>query len=114
MLILTRKAGESFTIGDEVRVFVLEVRAHLVRIGIEAPRDMVVYRDERLRQVQAGQIPPGEILAVEALASKAPACDLPLSDLLLTDLQSREILPGATDPPAIRPPLVLPEDDLLE
>ena len=46
MLILTRKIGEGVTIGDEVRVVVLELRGKQVRLGIEAPVGLVVLRDE--------------------------------------------------------------------
>lgn len=46
MLILTRRIGEGVLIGDEVRVVVLEVRGKQVRLGIEAPIEVVVLRDE--------------------------------------------------------------------
>lgn len=46
MLILTRRIGEGVIIGDDVRVVVLEVRGKQVRLGIEAPLEVVVLRDE--------------------------------------------------------------------
>ncbi len=46
MLILTRRIGEGVIIGDDVRVVVLEVRGKQVRLGIEAPIEVVVLRDE--------------------------------------------------------------------
>ncbi|WP_432491061.1 carbon storage regulator CsrA [Kineococcus auxinigenes] len=46
MLVLTRKAGESVVIGDEIVVRVLEVRGDVVRVGIEAPREVQVHRQE--------------------------------------------------------------------
>ena len=46
MLILTRKVGEGIRIGDDVRVVVLEVHGNHVKIGIEAPVNSPVYRDE--------------------------------------------------------------------
>jgi flagellar assembly factor FliW len=46
VLILTRKIGESIIIGDNIRVVVLEVRGRQIRLGIEAPADIVVLRDE--------------------------------------------------------------------
>ncbi|PPK94535.1 carbon storage regulator [Kineococcus xinjiangensis] len=46
MLVLTRRAGESLVIGDAVVVRVLEVRGDVVRVGIEAPRDVQVHRQE--------------------------------------------------------------------
>jgi len=47
MLILTRKKGESITIGDNIQIQVLSVKGGQVRIGIDAPRDVSVNREER-------------------------------------------------------------------
>lgn len=46
MLILTRRRGETLTIGDNVRVTVLGVNGNQVRIGIKAPADVIVDREE--------------------------------------------------------------------
>jgi len=46
MLILTRRAGETLRIGDDVEVTVMAVNGAQVRIGIKAPRDVVVDREE--------------------------------------------------------------------
>jgi flagellar assembly factor FliW len=46
VLILTRKIGESILIGENIRVVVLEVRGRQIRLGIEAPTDIVVLREE--------------------------------------------------------------------
>lgn len=46
MLVLTRKSGEAIRIGDEIRILVVEVRENQVRIGIEAPADVPVHREE--------------------------------------------------------------------
>jgi flagellar assembly factor FliW len=46
VLILTRKVGESILIGDHIRVAVLEVRGRQIRLGIDAPADVVVLREE--------------------------------------------------------------------
>jgi len=54
MLVLTRKSGEGLWIGDDIRVKVLEVREGYVKIGIEAPEEKGIYRDElytRIRQL---------------------------------------------------------------
>lgn len=48
MLILTRRIGETIHIGPDVTVTVIEVMGGQVRIGIEAPRDMVILREELL------------------------------------------------------------------
>lgn len=49
MLVLTRKIGECIRIGDVVVVRVLEVRGSQVRIGVEAPSDVRIYREEIYR-----------------------------------------------------------------
>jgi carbon storage regulator len=53
MLILTRRISESFTIGENIRITILEVRGNQVRIGIKAPTDIPVHRDEILYRVKA-------------------------------------------------------------
>ncbi len=46
MLILTRKHGESITIGDDIKITILDVKGKYVRVGVEAPRNMAVHRQE--------------------------------------------------------------------
>ncbi len=53
MLVLSRRAGESVVIGDDVTISVLEVRGDVVRIGIDAPRSVAVHRAELLAQLEA-------------------------------------------------------------
>ncbi len=48
MLILTRKKGEAIAIGDNIQIQVLNVKGGQVRIGIDAPRDVRVNREERI------------------------------------------------------------------
>ncbi len=52
MLILTRKLGESITIGDDIRVSVLGIRGRQVRLGIDAPDNIVVHREEIYVKIQ--------------------------------------------------------------
>lgn len=52
MLVLTRRAGESIVIGDDVVITVLETRGDVVRIGIAAPRSVQVHREEVYRELQ--------------------------------------------------------------
>ncbi len=51
MLILTRKKGESIAIGDNIQIQVLSVKGGQVRIGIDAPREIKVDREERILNV---------------------------------------------------------------
>jgi carbon storage regulator len=53
MLVLTRRAGESVMIGDNVVITVLETRGDVIRLGIEAPRDVQVHREEVWKELQA-------------------------------------------------------------
>ena len=46
MLVLTRKKGQSIMIGDDIEVKVIEVDGEAVRIGIKAPRELSIYRQE--------------------------------------------------------------------
>jgi len=52
MLILTRKVGETLVIGDDITMTVLGVKGNQVRIGINAPRDVSVHREEIYRRIK--------------------------------------------------------------
>lgn len=53
MLVLTRKVDQSIMIGDNIRIVVVDVRGDQVKIGIDAPRDIVVHRHEVYEDIQA-------------------------------------------------------------
>ena len=53
MLILTRRAGESIMVGDEVTITVLDINGNQIRIGIDAPREITVHRKEVYERIQA-------------------------------------------------------------
>ncbi len=59
MLILTRRVGETLMIGDEVTVTVLGVRGNQVRIGVNAPKDVTVHREEIYDRIKKEQTDEG-------------------------------------------------------
>lgn len=52
MLILTRRVGETLIINDNIKLTVLGVRGHQVRIGVDAPKDVSVHRQEIFDKIQ--------------------------------------------------------------
>ena len=52
MLILTRRVGESLKVGDDITITVLGVKGNQVRIGVNAPRDVAVHREEIYIRIQ--------------------------------------------------------------
>ena len=59
MLVLTRKSNQSIMIGDEIEVSVLAIMGEKVRIGIQAPRDIPVFRKEVYLEIQQERVDEG-------------------------------------------------------
>ncbi|AOU98819.1 carbon storage regulator [Acidihalobacter yilgarnensis] len=59
MLILTRRVGETLVIGDAIEVTVLGVKGNQVRLGIKAPKDVSVHREEVYQRIH-GEVQPDD------------------------------------------------------
>ena len=70
MLILTRRLNESLMIGDQVKITVLGVKGSQVRLGIEAPRDVSVHREEIFERIIAEKAADG-VIANEVIPAEA-------------------------------------------
>jgi len=75
MLTLTRSVGESIRIGEDIEVYVIEVRGGTVRLGFKAPREVTIHREEVYRQIAEANALAAEVTAdvAGALAAFAPA-----------------------------------------
>lgn len=75
MLILTRRPGESIYLGDDIKITVLSVQGKQIKVGLEVPEDMPVYREEVYLRVQeqnkmAFQLTDQDLLAATKLWQK--------------------------------------------
>jgi len=82
MLILTRRVGEKIVIGEDVTVTVLSVKGNQVRIGIDAPRDVAVNREEIYQRILKEQksLKKNKWVRIPAPTVQAPTRRLSLSN----------------------------------
>ena len=74
MLVLSRKKNESIIINDNITIVVVEIRGDKVRLGVEAPKEIPVHRNEVYEAIQRNQ-DPGEQPAVEPDTTSAAEAD---------------------------------------
>lgn len=74
MLVLTRKTNQSIMIGDEIKVTILSVSGDKVRIGIDAPRDIAVFRQEVYEAIDEGGARPDSPVSTKG-AEEGPSAD---------------------------------------
>jgi carbon storage regulator len=85
MLILTRKLGESITIGDDIKITFLETKGKQVRIGIEAPPHILVHREEIYNLIREQNIQAADVAGIEK--ETLPGIWDGLKNLLIKDQQ---------------------------
>ena len=69
MLILTRRPQEVLRVGDNIKVHVLEVKGGQIRLGVEAPREIPVYREEIWVRIKRDKSKAGELEPEEAVGA---------------------------------------------
>lgn len=70
MLILTRKVGESILIGDDIRITTLGIQGRQIRIGISAPNEVTVHREEIYNKIQQEKLAGAKATGVNATGVK--------------------------------------------
>jgi len=75
LLILTRKVGEAVAIGDEIQIYVVDIKGTQVKLGIKAPKSVEVHRQEVYLKIQeenvrAAQVSTDALATVEGLIHK--------------------------------------------
>lgn len=97
MLILTRKPGESLYIGDDVKITIVEIKGHQIRVGIDAPKEYRIYREEIylaiLEENRSAAAAPRDA-GIEGLAG-LPAGWVPGGKPKAQPLRGREVAAGA-------------------
>lgn len=93
MLILTRRVGETIVIGDEVIITVLGIKGNQVRIGINAPKDVSVHREEIYQRIQKEKEEKSSSASAAAPAPKkeeaAPVASAPTTPTIRKKRESK-------------------------
>jgi carbon storage regulator len=97
MLVLTRKTGQKLIIANDIEVTVLEIRGDSVKIGIQAPKHITIYREEIFEEIRNANQQSGS-------TGKLPSSGLELAAQAVAKLKP---LSGAPAP--LKPTLILPE-----
>jgi carbon storage regulator len=97
MLILTRKIGESVYIGDEVKVTFVELKGAQIRLGIDAPRGVRIYREEIYLQIleenrSAAQSSDEDLKGLEAQWKTKPGKSVSVGSLTAQKVKQRNVL----------------------
>jgi carbon storage regulator len=94
VLVLTRRAGESIVIGDDVRIVVLDSRGETVRLGIDAPRSIQVHRAEVYAEVQAANAAALASGDLGSLADRLTRAARPRTPAGGSGASTRDAVPG--------------------
>ncbi|RMF60353.1 MAG: carbon storage regulator [Calditrichaeota bacterium] len=71
MLVLTRRLGEAINIGDDIKVTIVEIDGKQVKLGIEAPRDIMVFREEVYERIKQENLRAAESASPDTLKKAA-------------------------------------------
>lgn len=79
MLVISRKCGQSFHIGDDIRITITEISGDKIKIGIDAPREMSVLRDELIQIINTNKdaVIKTNSAALHSLAAGLKKLELP-------------------------------------